>query len=166
MRIFEDIVYCKNCMNNINNKCILYPGKNVELRIENERLKHERIKHISSNLNNNIKQKADEQLWALNEGWKIELENKNKEIKELKEKYDKDTHTLQNQLDIANADRVEKDKIIKLMTKYIADNDTTEIFCDDDKFEIDAFGDEVDCDEDCQECVIRFFEEKVRNKYV
>lgn len=67
-----------------------------------------RIKGISSNLNNNIKQKqkADEQLWALNEGWKIELENKNKEIKELKEKYDKDTHTLQNQLDIANADKI------------------------------------------------------------
>ena len=86
-----------------------------------------------------------------------------KEVKKLKEKYKKDTHTLQNQLDIANADRVEKDKIIKLMAKYIADNDTTEIFCDDDKFEIDAFGDEVDCDEDCQECVIRFFEEKVRN---
>ena len=30
MQIFEDIVYCKNCMNNINNKCILYPGKNVD----------------------------------------------------------------------------------------------------------------------------------------
>lgn len=81
---------------------------NVELRIENERLKYERIKHISSNLNNSIKQKQkeDEQLNALNEGWKIELENKNKEIKELKEKYDKDTHTLQNQLDIANADKI------------------------------------------------------------
>lgn len=67
-----------------------------------------RIKGISSNLNNNIKQKQkeDEQLWALNEGWKIELENKNKEIEELKEKYDKDTHTLQNQLDIANADKI------------------------------------------------------------
>ena len=79
---------------------------NVELRIENEKLKHERIKYIGSNLNNNIKQKEDEQLWALNEGWKIELENKNKEIKELKEKYDKDTHTLQNQLDLTNADKI------------------------------------------------------------
>jgi len=135
--------------------------KKIEaLRIENERLKHERIKHISRNLNNNIKQKqkADEQLWALNEGWKIELENKNKEIKELKEKYDKDTHTLQNQLDIANADRVEKDKIMKLMTKYIADDDITEMFCIDDENKI--------CDdEECKKCVIRFFEEKVRNEY-
>ena len=85
----------------------------------------------------------------------LELE---KEIKELEEKYDKDTHTLQNQLDIANADRVEKDKIIKLMTKYIADEDTTEIFCVDDENKI--------CDdEECKKCVIRFFEEKVRNKY-
>ena len=41
------------------------------------------------------------------------LEQKDKEISELKAKYDKDTHTLQNQLDVANADRVEKDKIIK-----------------------------------------------------
>ena len=67
-----------------------------------------RIKGISSNLNNNIKQKQkeDEQLWALNEGWKIELENKNKEIEELKEKYDKDTHTLQNQLDLTNSDKI------------------------------------------------------------
>lgn len=29
MQIFEDLVKCKDCMNNINNKCILYPGKNV-----------------------------------------------------------------------------------------------------------------------------------------
>ena len=75
---------------------------NVELRIENERLKH-----ISRNLNNNIKQKqkTDEQLWALNEGWKIELENKNKEIKELKEKYNKDTNQLQNQIYRLNVDK-------------------------------------------------------------
>ena len=80
---------------------------NVELRIENERLKHERIKYIGRNLNNNIKQKqkADEQLWALNEGWKIELENKNKEIKELKEKYNKDTNQLQNQIYRLNVDK-------------------------------------------------------------
>lgn len=62
----------------------------------------------------------------------------------------------QNQLDIANADIVEKDKIIKLMTKYIADDDTTEMFCIDDENKI--------CDdEECKKCVIRFFEEKVRN---
>lgn len=67
-----------------------------------------RIKGISSNLNNNIKQKQkeDEQLWALNEGWKIELENKNKEIKELKEKYNKDTNQLQNQIYRLNVDKI------------------------------------------------------------
>ena len=37
----------------------------------------------------------------------------------LKEKWNKDTHTLQNQLDLANADRVEKDKIIDLMAEDI-----------------------------------------------
>ena len=40
-------------------------------------------------------------------------------IIELKEKYNKDTHTLQNQLDIANADRVKKDKIIDLMANFM-----------------------------------------------
>lgn len=29
MQIFEDLVKCKDCMNNINHKCILYPGKDV-----------------------------------------------------------------------------------------------------------------------------------------
>ena len=45
-----------------------------------------------------------------------------KENEELKAKYDKDTHTLQNQLDIANADRIEKDKIIDLMENYMVEN--------------------------------------------
>lgn len=26
MQLFEDLIKCKNCMNNINNKCILYGG--------------------------------------------------------------------------------------------------------------------------------------------
>lgn len=30
MQIFEDLVKCKDCANNINNKCILYPGKDVK----------------------------------------------------------------------------------------------------------------------------------------
>lgn len=85
------------------------------------------------------------------------IEKQQKEIKELEEKYDKDTHTLQNQLDIANADRIEKEKIIKLMSKYIADEDTTEMFCIDDENKI--------CDdEECKKCVIRFFEDKVREE--
>lgn len=29
MRIFKDLVKCKDCINNINNKCILYKGKDT-----------------------------------------------------------------------------------------------------------------------------------------
>lgn len=29
MQLFENLVECKNCMNNVNNKCILYAGKDV-----------------------------------------------------------------------------------------------------------------------------------------
>lgn len=30
MQLFEDLIKCKDCMNNIDNKCILYPGKDVK----------------------------------------------------------------------------------------------------------------------------------------
>lgn len=30
MQIFEDLVKCKDCMNNKENECILYKGKNVK----------------------------------------------------------------------------------------------------------------------------------------
>lgn len=30
MQLFEDLVKCKDCMNNINSKCILYPGKDAK----------------------------------------------------------------------------------------------------------------------------------------
>lgn len=30
MQLFEDLVKCKDCMNNINSKCMLYPGKDVK----------------------------------------------------------------------------------------------------------------------------------------
>lgn len=82
------------------------------------------------------------------------LEQKDKEIQELKEKYDKDTHTLQNHLDVANADKLVKDKIIDEMAKYIGDEDVSETFC----------GDKISCDEDCQECVKQYFERKVREE--
>ena len=29
MQLFEDLIKCKDYMNNIDNKCILYPGKNI-----------------------------------------------------------------------------------------------------------------------------------------
>lgn len=30
MQLFEDLIKCKDCMNNINGKCIVYPGKDVK----------------------------------------------------------------------------------------------------------------------------------------
>ena len=38
----------------------------------------------------------------------------------IKQEYDKDTHILQNQLDLANAKNIEKDKIIDLMAEQLA----------------------------------------------
>ena len=37
----------------------------------------------------------------------------------IKQEYDRDTHILQNQLDLANAKNIEKDKIIDLMSGKI-----------------------------------------------
>lgn len=84
-----------------------------------------------------------------------------KENEELKEKYDKDTHTLQNQLDLANADRVEKDKIIKAMAKYINSTDKDEDVCRET-------GDTFNCTEyrNCEECIIIFFKKKVSEEKI
>lgn len=30
MKIYEDLVKCKDCMNNINGKCFLYKGKDTK----------------------------------------------------------------------------------------------------------------------------------------
>ena len=38
----------------------------------------------------------------------------------IKQEYDRDTHMLQNQLDLANAKNIEKDKIIDLMAEQLA----------------------------------------------
>ena len=29
MELFEDLIKCKDCINNMNNGCVLFPGKNV-----------------------------------------------------------------------------------------------------------------------------------------
>lgn len=42
-----------------------------------------------------------------------------KENEKLKNRWDKDTHILQNDLDIANAKNIEKDKIIDLMSEQL-----------------------------------------------
>lgn len=89
------------------------------------------------------------------------IKNQQKEISELKAKYDKDTHTLQNQLDVANADRVEKDKIIKAMAKYINSTDKDEDVCRET-------GDTFNCTEyrNCEECIINFFKKKVSEEKI
>lgn len=48
----------------------------------------------------------------------------------------------------------EKDKIINLMAKYIAKEDTTEEFCDY----------KTVCDHNCEECVVQHFKDKVTEK--
>ena len=42
----------------------------------------------------------------------------------IEQEYDRDTHILQNQLDLANAKNIEKDKIIDLMANHIATSDS------------------------------------------
>lgn len=91
------------------------------------------------------------------------LEQKDKEISELKAKYDKDTHTLQNQLDVANADRVEKDKIIDLMERFIADVDTDENICKHQVAEFCEGTDGVSLDI-CVKCINQYFEKKVEGR--
>ena len=91
----------------------------------------------------------------------FEVEKLQKENEELKEKYDKDTHTLQNQLDIANADRVEKDKIIDLMANFMNKRSWKEHQVKDDicfccKIEYSS--------EECVKCIKQYFKKKVRNK--
>ena len=31
MQLFEDLIKCKDCMNNLNSECILYPRKDVNV---------------------------------------------------------------------------------------------------------------------------------------
>lgn len=31
MQLFEDLIKCKDCMSNLNSKCILYPRKDVNV---------------------------------------------------------------------------------------------------------------------------------------
>lgn len=54
----------------------------------------------------------------------------------------------------------EKDKIINAMAKYIGKIDD-ETFCDEDKYERDVEDNVIGCDEDCQECVIKYFEKQI-----
>lgn len=97
------------------------------------------------------------------------LEQAQQDIKIWKELYDKDTHTLQNQLDVANADRVEKDKIIDLMTGEIATLNYEFIgdWCKQDECEKFKRNENHsrECDTNNHNCIKQYFERKVRNNY-
>lgn len=95
------------------------------------------------------------------ENQQIALEQKYKEIQELKEKWNKDTHILQNQLDLANADRVEKDKIIDLTVDFIDDIWTLDDE-QEDCFIPREFSNIDDCiKKSCKACIKQYFKEKV-----
>ena len=85
------------------------------------------------------------------------LEQKDKEIQELKEKWNKDIHTLQNQLDVANADRVEKDKIIDLMARFIDTELSSDHLSKVLKIEVKPL-------ETYREDIKQYFKKKVGNK--
>ena len=76
----------------------------------------------------------------------------------IKQEYDRDTHILQNQLDLANAKNFEKDKIIDLMLDYISN-------MTDCPFE--SKGKYLDCERMCdvrkdKECWKQYFENKAK----
>ena len=55
---------------------------------------------------------------------------------------------------LANNDKF-KEQVIDLMADYIGKEDVTEIFCDG----------KIECDEDCKECVKRYFANIVRSEH-
>lgn len=80
----------------------------------------------------------------------------------IKQEYDRDTHILQNQLDLANAKKIEKDKIIDLMTETINNYDIDEDICK-------QMGQNKNCNEfedkeKCKACIKRYFENKLKEE--
>ena len=78
----------------------------------------------------------------------------------IEQEYDRDTHILQNQLDLANAKNIEKDKMIDLMLEYIS-NITDCPFENERKY--------LDCERMCdvrtaKECWEQYFENKAKEK--
>jgi hypothetical protein len=74
----------------------------------------------------------------------------------LRVKYDRDTHILQNQLDLANAEKIEKENLVNLMAKFISNFDLDEDICK-----------KVECRKykTCTECIIEFFKKELRKEY-
>ena len=79
----------------------------------------------------------------------------------IKQEYDKDTHILQNQLDLANAKNIEKDKIIDLMANSIAANDSNLCQYIDITTKCKYYAGENG--KICDECIKQYFERQAKN---
>lgn len=79
----------------------------------------------------------------------------------IKQEYDKDTHILQNQLDLANAKNIEKDKIIDLMANSIAANDSNLCQYLDITTKCKYYAGENG--KICDECIKQYFERQAKN---
>lgn len=77
----------------------------------------------------------------------------------IKQEYDRDTHILQNQLDLANAKNIEKDKIIDLMAEEISKNIINTCPFEDYNYDLDC---ENKCNDDYKECWKQYFENKAK----
>ena len=80
----------------------------------------------------------------------------------IKQEYDRDTHILQNQLDLANAKNIEKDKIIDLMANHIATNDSNLCQYLDMTTKCKYYAGENG--KTCDECIKQYFENKAKEK--
>ena len=78
----------------------------------------------------------------------------------IEQEYDRDTHILQNQLDLANAKNIERDKIIDLMANHIAtsDSDLCEYLDITTKCKYYA----GDNGKTCNNCIKQYFENKAK----
>ena len=79
----------------------------------------------------------------------------------IKQEYDRDTHILQNRLDLANAKNIEKDKIIDLMANSIATNDSNLCQYLDITTKCKYYAGENG--KICDECIKQYFERQAKN---
>ena len=78
----------------------------------------------------------------------------------IEQEYDRDTHILQNELDLANAKNIERDKIIDLMANHIATNDSNLCQYLDMTTKCKYYAGENG--KICDECIKQYFENKAK----
>ena len=77
----------------------------------------------------------------------------------IKQEYDRDTHILQNQLDLVNVKILEQDKIIDLMLEEISKNILNTCPLEDYNYDLDC---ENKCNDNYKECWKQYFENKAK----